>query len=609
MSRLRALTSRRTSIASVVLATAMLLACFAALPARAQKSLPWPLAPDSAVSNPRGLRPQDVPDIDGFGKVTRAGNVWIKTTNIGVMGNPYTAISSDPSAQWPGPSGVEYLFYVGLWVGAVDPTSIEASRRRRVSASSEWRPRSAAPVDHIYETYPGTPRGQPYVDDDGDFRLDEDPPNGFDDDYDGQTDEDGSNVADQEFFCVMRDDQPEAIQASAQEAHVPLGLQVRQTTYAFSQPELRDVVYVEQEIENVSGHQLDSVYVAYVVDQDVGPLAAGRYFADDIPEPQVPQGPDPGLQPAAFGHPLSPNAPYREVVSESDPKYQLTQTGPGVFVPRCPIDTIHVNGFTMTDDDGDGGRTPGASTFLLLDHPTDLTGAKAPQHVGFRMYSYYTAGLSFAQGGLPTNDLERYQVISSQRNIDPRTGLITARPPDAAGDYLSICSVGPFLRMKDKERIRVVWALSVANENRAYERGDRRHRYGDVVANAVTAVLGYRGQLQPVPVLKKPDGPGRETALRAVPGHDYFFSDCRDLAQRPVPGIRFVSSNFDTWFDLDCNYCTGVEGNLYRHFVALYPPPNAHLKLTPADHKVLVEWDNFPEYTPDPDRQVYDFKR
>ena len=55
----------------------------------------------------------------------------------------------------------------------------------------------------------------------------------------------------------------------------------------------------------------------------------------------------------------------------------------------------------MTDDDGDGGRTPGASTFLLLDHPTDLTGTKAPPHMGFRMYKYYTAGLSFAQGGLP----------------------------------------------------------------------------------------------------------------------------------------------------------------------------------------------------------------
>src|SRR5262245_11756973 len=282
--------------------------------ALAQKSLPWP---ESAGTDRSSLRPQDVPDVDGFGKITRAGNVWLKTTNIGVMGNPYTEISSDPSGQWPGPSGVEYLFYAGLWVGAVDPTTIEPSRRRRVSASSEWRPRSPDAVDRIYEAYAGQALGEPYVDDDGDERVDEDPPNGIDDDGDILIDEDGLIAADQQFHCVMRDDRPEAIEAATQEAHVPLGLEVRQTTYAFSDPELRDVVYVEQEIENVSGHALDSVYVAWLVDQDVGPLARSRYFADDLPEPGIPQGPDPLLEPTPFDNPLSPNAPYREVVAQS----------------------------------------------------------------------------------------------------------------------------------------------------------------------------------------------------------------------------------------------------------------------------------------------------
>src|SRR5262249_43537950 len=157
-------------------------------PSFAAKSLPWPWPADSTASLHRGsggLRPMDVPDISGFGKITRAGNVWMKTTNIGVMGNPFTAISSDPSCQWPGPSGVEYLFYVGLWVGAVDPTTTDPVRRRRVSASTEWRPRSLDPVDHIYETSSHDATGKPYVDDDGDGRLDEDPENGYDDDGDG----------------------------------------------------------------------------------------------------------------------------------------------------------------------------------------------------------------------------------------------------------------------------------------------------------------------------------------------------------------------------------------------------------------------------------------
>lgn len=549
----------------------------------------------------------DVPDISGFGKITRAGNVWMKTTNIGVMGNPFTEISSDPSCQWPGPSGIEYLFYVGLWVGAVDPTTTEPSRRRRVSASTEWRPRSLDPVDHIYETSANDPSGQPYADDDGDGKLDEDPKNGFDDDGDGRVDEDGLNVADQGFNCVMRDDQKEAIEAATQEAHVPLGLQVRQSTFAFSGPDLRDVVYVSQEVENVSGHELDSVYVAYFVDQDVGPLSEARYFADDIPEPQIPQGPDPLLQPVSWDDPVSPNAPYKEVVDPSDPLYQPVTVN-SLTTGRCSVDTLFIHGFTMTDDDGDGGRTPGASTFLLLDHPTDLTGTKAPPHVGFRMYKYYTAGLSFAQGGLPTNDLERYQVISSTENVDPATGLIRLQRPDRAGDYVSICSVGPFLHVKAGQRIPIVWAIAVQNENRAYPRDDRRHRYGDIISNSIAAMLGYRGTLQNLaPYVPQSDGPGRETPLRAQAGHEYDFSDCRDLAQRPFPAIRHVSANFDTWFDLDCNYCTGVAGFSYRHWVTGHPPPNANIHLVPEDHKVLVQWDNLPEYSPDPDEHDFDF--
>src|SRR5262249_2407779 len=105
-----------------------------------------------------------------------------------------------------------------------------------------------------------------------------------------------------------------------------------------------------------------------------------------------------------------------------------------------------------------------------------------------------------------------------------------------------------------------------------------------------------------------PDGPGRETALRAQPGQEYDFSDCRDLAQRPFPGIRHVSANFDTWFDLDCNYCTGVANYAERHWAESHPPPNPALRLVPEDHRVLLQWDNSSEYTPDPDRHTFDFR-
>src|SRR5262249_8389729 len=187
---------------------------------------------------------------------------------------------------------------------------------------------------------------------------------------------------------------------------------------------------------------------------------------------------------------------------------------------------------------------------------------------------------------------------SSQENVDPITGLITAQRPQRAGDYQSICSVGPFLRVKPGQRIQVVWAIAVQKENRAFGRDDRRHRYGDIVSNSIAAMLGYRGTMQQLrQYIPTPDGPGRETALRAEPGHESESRDCRALAARPSPNIRHVSAIFDPWFDPDCNYCTGVANYVYRHWVTGHPPPNANMRLVPEDHKVLVQWDNLPEYS------------
>src|SRR5687768_12286483 len=98
------------------------------------------------------LHPHAVPEIVGPGKVTTAGRLWMKSTNIGYMGNPFPALSSDPGGQWPGTSGVEYLFNWSLWVGAKDPRAGQASPYR-VSAGIEWRPPSLDPVDHIYRAY------------------------------------------------------------------------------------------------------------------------------------------------------------------------------------------------------------------------------------------------------------------------------------------------------------------------------------------------------------------------------------------------------------------------------------------------------------------------
>ena len=562
--------------------------------------------PDASrgVRTPGGLGPNAVPEIFGPGKVSTFCNVWMKVTNIGIVGNPFTNTSSDPSAQWPGASGVEYLFFAGIWAGAVDPAETDPSLKRRVSQTTEWRPPTLDEKDRIYVTYDGVPGGQRLVDDDNDGKIDEDPLDGYDNDGDGKIDEDYGAISQQEFTCLMRDDTQEAINTPATEKHVPRGLQLRQNVYAFSVPGANDFVSVEWELTNVSGHELDSVYVGVRIDQDVGPVIRDRYFSDDLPEPRVPQGPDPTIS----GNPDDPDNPNYPYIRTRNKTGNLHINDVENQAGRCDRDTVYINGFSMIDDDGDQGQTPGASTCLLLGHTIDPTGQKAPRRVGFNMYMFFQPGTPYSQGGVPQNDAERYDAMSRPRNIDPATGLITQLPPDGneINDYSSVFSVGPFLHMQPNESVSMQWALAVAQIDYTTPRDNLKKRYPKMITNAVNAQLTYRGSYEIRQGIDVP-GPedfGRETCLKKVPGGPTQFADCQD----PEGTFRPLLDNQCTWFDLDCNYCTGVPGYVLKRWTASAPPPNPDLKLEPHDRSVTLQWDNKSEATPDPVQGDFDFK-
>jgi hypothetical protein len=591
----RRMTEGRARRAVIALVLTSFLAGQAA-PVMARNWTDFPLDPATRIGSGGaggGQGPYDthaVPEINGPGRVSTAGNVWMKTTNIGVLGNPFTAQSSDPSGQWPGPSGVEYLFFIGLWIAAKNPEAIDPALVRRVSHNTEWRPPSLLPEDKIYQTYDGQLNGAREVDDDGDRQVDEEFLNGKDDDFDGRIDEDYAAYSQLMYTCELRDDTDQAVNANFAEKHVPFGLLVQQSTLSFAVPGANDFAAADFKIINQSGHQLDSVYVGFFVEQDVGPTADDRYFSDDIPEPRVPQGDFPEIIP-----------------SSGDARYSTDPEAP------CLTDTIHVRGFSVTDDDGDMSRTPGASSFLLLGHTTDPTGQKAPRRVGFRMYRFYTPGTPFVQGGTPTVDIERYEAMSSEVGIDPATGLINEeRPEDTAKtDTQALCSVGPFLDFQNGENISVQIALAVQRCD--YDRPANSptnaalpnpERYEPMILNAIEAQKTYRGKFLPTSTGETPDQRGRETGVIAPPGQQFELSDCRD---EEFGSARLVTSNETTWFDFDCNFCTGVPLHVSRKWLAAAPPPNPAVRLTAADRKIVIEWDNLSEITPDPSTGRLDY--
>ncbi len=543
-----------------------------------------------------GTEPAAIPDIYGPGAVLSAGRVMMKVTNYGVIGNPFGNLSSDPSGQWPGASGVEYLNYIGLAVAAVNPFATDPAAVRRVSQMTEWRPATLDSVDRIYRTYDGAANGQRFVNDDGDHdpvtgepRVDEDFLDGRDNDGDGLIDEDHGAAGDQEFTLVMRDDTPEAINAPASEPHVPIGLECRQKAWTYSLQGFSDFNVVDYEIINRSGHTLDSLYLGFSVDMDAGPISKAGYWADDRDLPGYPHG----------SFPIA--------LATSDPRRQADHGDvPGVpsGAPLCTTVQRRVNGFSTADGDGDGGLTPGIGTFLLVDHTTDPLGLSAPSRVGFRAFRSFTAGTPWGQGGAPTTDAQRYQFMSSTENVDG-DGFVNAAPGGVTGDYAQWCSVGPFPFLESGGSLHVTIAFAVqsgsyaastryAADYQAYlghslRWNDFLARY-PVLETALNLMAASDGAYEYRADLRVPDSYGRETGLRAAPGSTFYSSDCRS------GNPRAVTANNYTWFDFDCDYCTGPwshqTGQGYFHHtwspsswavssVAAAAPPEAGATVAP----------------------------
>jgi hypothetical protein len=546
--------------------------------------------------------------------VLTAGNVFVKVTNAGVVGNAFPSLSSDPSGQWPGASGIEYLNFIVLAVGAVNPEATDPTAVRRVSAFTEWRPPTADPVDRIYRSFEGAPGGARLTNDDGDLdpatgrpRIDEEFLNGRDDDGDGLIDEDYSAVGQQQLTCEMRDDTPAALADVSNEKHVPLVLECRQSAWAYSLPGFQDFDAIEYTIFNRSGHRLDSLYVGFFVDMDAGPASSANYYVDDRDVPAFPGG------------------QFRQTLDPADP---LARGG-------CPTRTVSLHGFSVVDNDGDGGVTPGVGSLLLFGHTIDPLGLVAPPRVGFHSFRSFVRGTPYVSGGAPTTDHQRYELMSSGENVDS-TGSVTAAAGDQPGDYAAWCSVGPFLQVPDGGSVTATIGFAVGpgsylalrdypSDYAAFQRGAitqqtifERH---PALANAFNAQVTYEGVYErPKAGFENqvPNCAGCETGLKLPAGSRLMLVTQSCPPAEPI--VKVVTDNAYTWFDFDCDRCTGVSGFYLRHWNADAPPPNPLLNVAAdynyadrpgrlvaaGDSRVTLAWDNLSEVTPDPVTGVFD---
>jgi hypothetical protein len=635
-----------------------------ALPARAQVA-PGKLDPDGMTfdriqgalpelfqpADDLRARPAAIPDVIGPGAVLRVGSVYMKVTNYGHCGNFFTNLSTDPGGQWPGASGVEYLSTIRLAVAGVNNQENDPAAVRRVSYLFEWRPPTLDKVDRIYKAYDGIIEGVRYSNDDKDrdprtgvLLFDEDFLDGRDNDGDGDSDEDYGATGQEMYTCLLRDDTKEALNATFNEKHVPLGLEVRQAAWAYSIPGFSDFNVIEYTVFNRSGHTLDSMCIGWLVDMDAGPLTSSTYFRDDFDLPGFPSG------------------EFTQITTLNDRRLQdSTMRGNDPTNPRdvsadsalCPRFPIRINGYSIADDEGDEFVTRGVPSFLLIDHTLDPLGQSGPNEVGFLAFRSFTSGTPYSANGNPIVDQQRFEfMVGTEPNgINEDTGFIDFPPGDQKDDYVEWCSVGPFRNVMDGASVKATVAFAVKTgsfqQSIKYQGDYDRYRAGSLpwsvlkdsypaLENAVAIQVAYDGLWQDLPELgntKWPyltNGHGRETPLIAAPGSGSLSAegDCHDK-EAGTPQRTVTQEDYD-WFDYDCNYCTGAydsrvgRGMFHTTWNVGAPPPspNANVAvnynysdnpdsarvIAAGDGKVTLAWDNLSEVTVDPKTGVFDFR-
>jgi hypothetical protein len=520
--------------------------------------------------------------------VHNVGQLQMNITNWGLVGSlPLSQypMSTSPSAQWPSGSGIEYLYAAGLWIGA------QKNGIPFVSTSypeTEFYPQKGS-IHTIYRGREGDLNGTHYPDnpdDDDDGRIDEDWLNGMDDDGDGLIDEDYAAISQQMFSCSYTDDQDVA--SIIWPEHTPMNLFVRQETYQWGEEDFDDFVAVRYYVSNRGLNLLDGVYIGIYADVDAGPLSFGSYYMDD----QVGYIDD--IRCAPYGDEEIP---------------------------------IRVSVAYVYDGDGDDGRTPGYFGIALIDYAVyvkfskyDYTKMPSRLWTSTNAFRVFRGLQSFDSGGEPTNDNERYQVLSS-RIRDEDTSI--------PNDYKILMSIGPFLLDTYDDPYDDIPVTGRENPfddpleiNIAYVCGEGLDGMLQTAANATLLfrgcwvdhdgdpLTGVNGLETPVtgPLdMWRPDPCASGGSVIDVPAKEVCWSnlDC----SRELWEFTNYTGCYTSPFSNFGRYVTGISGKEHQVFwVAGSAPPPPKMRLVPGDGKVIIFWDNTSETVADPLSLKKDFE-
>jgi len=193
----------------------------------------------------------------------------VQMMNLGAWGRiaypPFNSTPNPPNdslgVEYPVGQPIEHVYGAGLWVGGKLDTSRAGTGTSLKLVTTGYESWSGP----FYEWFPGSSttdtiwkimgRGAPE-------------PSGW-----GQywgTSLPFTPVADQNFYCTFTDTSRPVLW------HIPLRLKVIQSSYAWNDTDA--LMVFEYRIMNNGSKMIDSVYVGYLIDADVGPLGSPSYY-------------------------------------------------------------------------------------------------------------------------------------------------------------------------------------------------------------------------------------------------------------------------------------------------------------------------------------------
>ncbi|MFC1484637.1 T9SS type A sorting domain-containing protein [Candidatus Neomarinimicrobiota bacterium] len=383
-----------------------------------------------------------------------AGNVWCTISNWGFIGDDNAIYAT---MERPGGSGNGHLYMGGLWIAGLDENGMP-----HCTAGNEWEFYPLLDTTRIeaYTTangelftdtdyvimvasdeqtdnfspnytkwYDADLYGQPGVDDDGDGAVDEDPLDYIDNDGDGLINEDFACVSDEDTYAIYSD----LWLNRHHSGDMPLGVEVIERTYAWSDYYSRNFLVFDYEIINVgissnedsensqlvipdTPQNLTDVHVGIFMDGDISTIAPGTYWYDDLVS-------------------FHPEHRVSYMYDGDDPERE-------------------------GDDTGEYGDSPGYLWMAMLDSPMDKAG-----RVGIPASHHW-----WTINDDPQSDALKYQFMSYEIYA-----ALSPRPYD----YRFLQSAGPY-DLVHGDTLRLVWAMGVGNgyDNMLYDVQTANWMYG-----------------------------------------------------------------------------------------------------------------------------------